>query len=392
MGAVWFARLQGSYGFQRDVAIKTIIAEHSSNPAFRDMLVDEARIASRIDHPNVATMIDFGEHHGILYLAMEWVDGDSLARLHRKAMRAGSVIPTALVLCILADACAGLHAAHEVCGDDGEPLGIVHRDVSPQNILVSTSGTTKVIDFGVAKARFRVHQTDRKLRQVKGKLAYMAPEQASTQPVDRRTDVWSVGAVLYRFLTGRPAHDAGSPIGTILLLSSSPPPPPLPASVHPALAAVVRRALEPTPADRFPTALALKEALEAAAVEAGCAATSSDVAAFARQHLGDREQRRRAMTQAFEAGAPMPRILPIPSDPSFPAAPEFPPAEAIVNLHEEPTRREVLSPRSPAKRSNSADRSGPRPTVSRERTHAAWMALLVFAFALSWWVTRVLMS
>src|SRR5258708_1447784 len=148
MATVWLARLRGKRGFEKLFAVKTIRTELVEDPRFQEMFLDEARIASGIQHPNVAQILDLGEQRDVLFIVMEWVDGDSLAKIRRLVTKIGGRVPVGLALRILADACAGLHAAHELRDDHGEPLGIVHRDVSPQNILVSAGGAVKVIDFG----------------------------------------------------------------------------------------------------------------------------------------------------------------------------------------------------------------------------------------------------
>jgi len=175
MGSLWLARQHGKHGFDRIVAIKTILPKLASDPGFQQMFLDEARVVSRIEHPNVAQVLDLGEERGVLFLVMEWIDGESLVKLGRAVAReTNATIPFGILGRIMVDACAGLHAAHELTDDEGLPLGVVHRDVSPHNLLVGFRGTTKVIDFGIAKARNRVAQ-DTSVGSLKGKLAYMAP-------------------------------------------------------------------------------------------------------------------------------------------------------------------------------------------------------------------------
>src|SRR5260221_3964194 len=140
MATVWLARMRGKRGFEKLFAIKTIRSELSEDARFEEMFLDEARIASGIQHPNVAQILDLGEQDGTLYIVMEWVDGDSLSMLRRAAMKRGGPVPLGIALRIMADACAGLHAAHQLKDRDGNLLGVVHRDGSPQNILVSTAG------------------------------------------------------------------------------------------------------------------------------------------------------------------------------------------------------------------------------------------------------------
>jgi len=300
MANVWLARLRGKHGFERMVALKTILPSFAQDPRFRNMFLDEARIASRIEHANVAQIFDLGEQDENLYLVMEWVDGDSLANLWRASQDAPGGLPLPILLRILADACAGLHAAHELCDERGRALDVVHRDVSPQNILVSSTGVVKVIDFGVAKARGRIAE-ETSTGTVKGKLHYMAPERALGTFVDRRADVWAIGAVLYRLLAGRPAYDGADDRSVIKRLITRVRPHPLPRSVPRSVVNIVTRALAPEPSHRYPTAAHLQRDLEAALHEFGAPTTSHDVAAFVSSRLGVSLSRRRsAINTAIE--------------------------------------------------------------------------------------------
>ena len=307
MASVWVARQRGKHGFEKLVAIKTILPKFAADPRFQEMFLDEARIASRIEHLNVAQIFDLGEEHDILYLAMEYVDGEALSKLNRACQRKGIKIPTGVVLRVLADTCSGLHEAHEL-HDGPRALEIVHRDVSPHNILVSTKGIAKLIDFGIAKARSRVGN-DTNSGVLKGKIQYMAPEQALGRSVDRRADVWAIGAILYHLLSGRPAYEGDNQLATLHLLGSGRPPVPLPDSVHPAIRAVVRTALAHAPENRYATAAAMREAIEDAMVEAMVPTTTSDVAAFATEQLVERtEKRRQSIELALAAAAERRRV------------------------------------------------------------------------------------
>jgi serine/threonine-protein kinase len=308
MASVWVARQRGKYGFEKLVAIKTILPKFAADIRFQEMFLDEARIASRIEHVNVAHILDLGEEHEILYLVMEYVDGDALSKLYRACQRKGVRTSTGVVLRVLADACAGLHEAHELTDTDGRPLDIVHRDISPHNILVSTRGNAKLIDFGIAKARSRVG-TDTGSGMLKGKIQYMAPEQALGHHVDRRADVWAVGAILYHMLAGRPPYEGDNQLATLHLLGSGRPPVPLGLEIHPAIAALVMRALSHKPENRFATAAELRAALENAMAEAMVPTTPADVAAFAAEHLRERADRRRhAIDSALVAAAERRRV------------------------------------------------------------------------------------
>jgi serine/threonine-protein kinase len=303
MARVWIARQRGKHGFQKLVAIKTILPKFASDEMFQHMFLDEARIAAGIEHTNVAQVLDLGDEQGILYLVMEWVDGDSLLKLHRAVERKGMTIRCGIVLRILADACAGLNAAHQLRASNGELLGVVHRDVSPQNILVSSKGVAKVIDFGIAKAVDRV-AGETSSGVLKGKVQYMSPEQAVGGAVDARTDVWAIGAVLYCMLSGRPPFEAPNQLATLHLLSSGQPPLPLPPTVPRCVRAIAHKALSFRIEDRYQTILELQHALEQAMVEAYVSTTAADVAAFVAEHLADRAERRKnSIDAALEAAA-----------------------------------------------------------------------------------------
>src|SRR5262245_36391967 len=202
MATVWAARLKGSRGFQKTVAIKTMLPNLSDDPQFEQMFLNEASLASRVHHPNVAEILDLGEQDDVLYLVMEWVEGESVSVLMRTLKRSGAYLPLRFALRIARQACAGLHAAHEMRDDADQLLDLVHRDVSPQNVLVSYDGIVKLVDFGVAKALGRAGG-ETIAGQLKGKAAYMSPEQAKGARVDRRTDVFAMGIVLYKMTTGK---------------------------------------------------------------------------------------------------------------------------------------------------------------------------------------------
>jgi serine/threonine-protein kinase len=308
MASVWIARQRGKHGFEKLVALKTILPQYASDLRFQQMFLDEARIASRIEHFNVARILDLGEEHDVLYLAMEYVDGDSLSKLRRAWQKKHVPAPTGVILRILADVCSGLHEAHELRGEDGTLLEIVHRDVSPHNILVSVKGVAKLIDFGIAKARDRL-AGETNAGVLKGKIQYMAPEQALGRKVDRRADLWAVGATLYHVLTGKPPFDADNTLGTLHLLTSGRPPLPLPPTVHPAIANLARKALTTPPERRFSSAAEMRDAIEAAMLDARVATTMADVASFVVEHLGERTaKRRQTIDFALAAAAERERV------------------------------------------------------------------------------------
>jgi eukaryotic-like serine/threonine-protein kinase len=302
MASVWIARQRGKHGFEKLVALKTILPQYAADLRFQQMFLDEARIASRIEHFNVARILDLGEEHDVLYLAMEYVDGDALSKLRRAWQKQGTTPPAGVILRILADACSGLHEAHELRGDDGKSLDIVHRDVSPHNILVSIKGVTKLIDFGIAKARDRL-ASETNAGVLKGKIQYMAPEQALGRPVDRRADIWAIGASLYHLLTGKPAYEADNTLGTLHLLTSGRPPLPMPPSIHTSVANIARKALTTAPDRRFSTAAEMRDAIEAAMLDAKIPTSAGEVAAYALDLLSERTAKRRQVIDIALAAA-----------------------------------------------------------------------------------------
>lgn len=292
MASVWLARFGGRAGFERLVVVKMILPQYSQDPRFQEMFLDEARIASRIEHANVARILDVGEHGTGHFIVLEWVDGDSLSKLMRAAEQQHDPIPTGVALRICADAAAGLHAAHVLQDRQGNALGVVHRDVSPQNILVANNGATKLIDFGIAKARDRVSQ-DTSAGQLKGKVRYMAPEQALGRAVDARADIWSLGTILYELFAGVPAYDGENEVATLHKLTSGAPPAPLPEKVPAVIRTIVEKALAYDLEKRFSNAMELHDALEAALTEIGQPTSTTAVAEYAGRLLAERQDLRR---------------------------------------------------------------------------------------------------
>jgi serine/threonine protein kinase len=294
MASVWIVRKTGGEHHEL-AAVKILLPHYSQHLRCQRMFLDEARIASCIDDVHVARILDSGWQGGVLYLVMEWVDGDSLLRLQRAVQNMGMQVAPGIALRVVADACCGLHAAHELRDLEGAPLGVVHRDVSPHNILLNVEGTAKVIDFGIAKARRSVagETTEGILR---GKLLYISPEQALGRPVDRRADVWSLGAVLYDLLAGAPPFQGDTDEATFAFLISRLPPPPLAAQIPAPVARVVRKALAPLE-QRYATAAALKDAIEEAMTQSGLTTRREDVAAYVGRHLGALVAARRSLLQ-----------------------------------------------------------------------------------------------
>jgi serine/threonine-protein kinase len=329
MAKVWVARMQGSRGFERLLAVKMIKTEHALDKRFEAMFLDEVGIASRIQHPNVASILDVGEQDGVLYLVMELVDGDSLARTRRVAAQQGVRIPINVALRIVADACAGLHAAHELRDPAGRTMEVIHRDVSPQNILVSSSGSVKIIDFGIAKARDRLVSTQAGV--LKGKLQYMAPEQAKGEPIDRRVDIWALGVIMYELFAGRRPFEARYELDVLKMLTLGHAPPALPADVPAAAVELVSHALDFHRGRRFGNAAALQRAIENVLVDLRMPTTSDDVAQFLASYTSELATARRArIAQAIDvANDEVPTVaLPSSADRSGPVSQHGPWAQA----------------------------------------------------------------
>jgi serine/threonine protein kinase len=301
MAMVWAARLRGSRGFQKIVAVKTMLPKLSEDPQFEKMFLDEASLASRIQHPNVVEVLDLGEQDGVLFIAMEWLDGVPLNQL-MKAAKVASGIPLDVAVHFLTHAAEGLHAAHELKDDRGQSIGLVHRDVSPQNIIVGYDGFTKMVDFGLAKATALGDGATR-AGQLKGKISYMAPEQVRGDPLDRRADLFALGVVLYAVTTGKHPFRRESE-GATLFAISSPDPAPAPSKFiegYPEkLEAVLMKAIAKNPNDRFSTALEMARALEETLPEAERVHGGERVGRFVNELLGaQREEQRAQLAEAL---------------------------------------------------------------------------------------------
>jgi eukaryotic-like serine/threonine-protein kinase len=300
MAEVWLAKVSGPAGFDKLLVVKTIRPALAFEPAFVEMFFNEARVAALLNHPNCVQIFDVGDE-GTAYIAMEFIDGFPLGRMLKRASDRAIPIPVPIMIRILMDAAAGLSHAHALTDRQGRPVGIVHRDVSPDNILISFSGQTKVVDFGIAKAA-TLQRPDGQTRSgtLKGKFGYMAPEYLLGQAVDGRADVFALGVVLYRVLTGaKPFTGNTDAAVTNAILHLEPAPPrTLNPGLPEALEAVVLRALCKDPVQRFESAQAMRKALERAVDRP---ADLDDVAATM-ELLWPRDDPERAAVRALAAG------------------------------------------------------------------------------------------
>lgn len=255
MATIHLGRLVGPVGFSRTVAIKTLHPQFAKDPEFVEMFLEEARLASRIQHPNVISTLDVATGEGEVFLVMEYVAGESLAKLVRSALKKGELMPVEIATSVLAGMLHGLHATHEAKNEQLEAMHIVHRDVSPQNVLVGLDGVARIFDFGVAKAAAMRSQVTSD-GQMKGKLSYMSPEQLNSREVDRRTDVFAAGVVAWECLTGKrlfAGSDPGEVLAKVLTLDIAPPIE-VQSSIPRTLSDTVMRALERSPEQRWQTA------------------------------------------------------------------------------------------------------------------------------------------
>ncbi len=317
MATVYLARVKGLAGFEREVALKLTHAHLRDDPDFVTSLMDEARLAGRIRHQNVVSVLDVDVAPAGVFIVMDYVDGESLSRLLRSLRKQELQVPLGVALRIMDDALAGLHAAHELEDADGKPLELVHRDVTPHNILLATDGVSRLADFGIAKATSRLGNTSTGL--VKGKAAYMSPEQARGELIDRRSDVWSAGVVAWELITGRRLYDAPSDAAILLKVARE----------RPLRAGVVRsgipraiddavcKALAPDPRDRFETAEAFAEALSLAADQNGLKLDHREVRRFFEPILTPLLDKRRARIREIKG-------LRMPDDPALRSNPTNP--------------------------------------------------------------------
>jgi serine/threonine protein kinase len=318
MAMVWAARVKGTRGFQKIVAVKTMLSKLTEDEQFEQMFLDEASLASQIRHPNVVEISDLGEQDGVLYLAMEWIDGVPLNLLMKTAKPAGGV-PLPIAVRIVMNACAGLHAAHELRDAKGQLIGLVHRDVSPQNILVTYDGVSKVVDFGVAKAT-AMGGGATVAGQLKGKVSYMAPEQVRGEAIDRRVDVFAMGIVLYALTTGKHPFRRETEAATMYTIASDEvviaPRKFLP-SYPQSLEAVVLKALAKNANERYASASEMQRALDQCFPVAERVNTDEDVGVFIGKLFGKRrEESRVALAEALAlADKQGPRVAAEPLNP-----------------------------------------------------------------------------
>ena len=264
MAEILLGKLIGPSGFERPVVIKRILPHLAKRERFVNMFLDEARVVARIRHANVVHVHELGREDGELFMVMEYLEGESLLSIMRRSRRVSYRLPIPLAAHIVAQACAGLHAAHELKDDAGQPLGLVHRDVSPHNIFVTYDGAVKLLDFGIAK--FTERSTDTEAGQLKGKFPYMSPEQCLGKPLDRRSDIFSLGTILFELTTGRRlfARETGLLSMNAIIHDAIPPPRKIDPAYPAELTRIVERALTRDRHARYQTAADMRREIVSA--------------------------------------------------------------------------------------------------------------------------------
>ncbi len=289
MARIYIGRSSGIGSFERHVVLKMILPERANDHTAVQMFLDEARLAAALNHQNVAQVFEVGEDGGIHYLAMEYVHGQDLRALLARAGSQGTRVPLELALTIVAGAASGLNHAHDRRGPDGQPLGIVHRDVSPSNIMIGYDGAVKLLDFGIAKATSRSIETQSGI--IKGKFAYMAPEQCRGRDVDRRSDVFSLGIILYEVSTQHRCFRADSDFDTMhRIVTGDVRPTRLVQGYPAALEAIVMKALAVEPTQRYQSAGQLLEAIEAFAIASRMSLSTMALGRFMRDMFGEPQE------------------------------------------------------------------------------------------------------
>jgi len=287
MGQVLLAK-KGQDDFEKLVVLKRILPHLVEDEEFFTMFRDEAKITMRLDHPNIARINEFGVEGGVHYIEMEYVAGEDMRRIEKRAAAVGKGIPIGVIIRIIADAAAGLDFAHKARDAKGAPLNLVHRDVSPQNVLVGFDGSVKLIDFGVAKAAGRSQHTATGI--LKGKFPYMSPEQAQGEDLDCRSDVFALGIVLWEQLTGRRLFKGENDLATQRLVRACQVP--APSSVEPSvptgLDPIALKALAKDPKDRFQDAAELRNALEDFALQNAIPTSASNLFSFMQELYAER--------------------------------------------------------------------------------------------------------
>jgi serine/threonine protein kinase len=378
MAEIYLARQKTELGPARRCVVKQILPELASDPAFSEMLVHEAKLAGRLSHANVVQVFDLGREGGRLFIAMEYVEGFDVNDLLRRCSRAKVPFPFELGVHVVGEALKGLDYAHRRTDDRGRSLGLVHRDVSPSNLLVSFEGEVKVCDFGIARANDVItdaaagsaaHELGEAL---KGKAGYMSPEHARGEAIDARADVFAAGIVLWELAAGRRLYKTGEGRPSLLELARSADVPELPRKGLPAedkLRSVIARALAPSRDARYPSAAAMQRDLDAYAASAKMMTSPLALGDWLKSTFGedilDRRRARERATEALEMGAPL--VVQAIAPGAQPAPPAVGPAAGVA----------LTSPGAPSGRKRAALAVAPKRAIA-----TAVVALVVLAAAI----------
>ncbi len=369
MAEILLARLVGPSGFERLVVIKRIFAHLAKDPGFVTMFLDEARTVARINHPNVVQVHELAKEDGDLFLAMEYLEGETVSGLLRRLWSSQKTLDSAIAAHVVAEACRGLQAAHDLPDDEGTPLDLVHRDVSPQNLFITYGGAVKILDFGIAKLSNRSTKTEP--GQIKGKYAYMSPEQCAGKNLDRRSDVFSLGIVLHELLTGHRLFARPTEMETLRAVCEGPiaPPSRIAPGVPAAIESVCLRALERRREERYASCAEMRKDLLGALRNRGSADDPEAALAALMQSLyPDRIEEKREMVRRVRLGH---------------AVEQAPAAEIDVHVElpqvDEATRTELVSPVLASEQPSSRRATGRRVAIA-----AGVLAVAILASAAGW--------
>ncbi len=302
MADIFLAKIRGESGFEKLVVVKRLLDKLALDPEYVEMFLDEARINARLSHTNVVQVLELGKVDGRYFMAMEYVSGLSVAQIGKLTTQRLGAVPQEVAAGVVAQACAGLHYAHEKRLPDGTPLGVIHRDISPQNLILTVEGVVKVVDFGIAKAEGRATQTRAGI--IKGKFAYMAPEQCVGDPIDRRADVFALGIVLFELCTSRRLFKRENTYRTYEAITNCDVPDPrsVNPAVPPEVQAVIMKALAKSPKERYQTAEEMQEALERAMQRARLRGSSTALSAFLEKVFPEEIASQQALVAQAQAG------------------------------------------------------------------------------------------